>query len=392
MCTARQMESEPSTGPSSSAESRPAESSTSGPSSSGPAAVDSSKSERDDSQEPGQEVIVSPLSKLRSPKISDFARRHKIAVNPPCGKCRSCGTSDTDVKTIRPEKPVRDYPNEPLTVSNNKLFCRGCREELCLKSSSLKTHFSSRKHLDGKKEAREQDIAQALKKYNSECHPRGETLPESQQVYRVKLFRTFLQAGVPLSKLSIFRDLLEEIGFRLSDRRFILDLIPFILNEEEACLKQELVGKQVGVIIDGTTWLGETMALILRFVSESWMLEQRLVRIQLLSKSTTGKEIARELIHVLSANYAIGPDQLIRAAVNGVVMRTMTVVYPKLLDIGCFSHTIDRVGEHFKTLVLSKCFTTWIMLFSHSPKAKLLWKEQTGRSVTSYSITRWWSR
>ena len=32
------------------------------------------------------------------------------------------------------------------------------------------------------------------------------------------------------------------------------------------------------------------------------------------------------------------------------------------------------------------------MLFSHSPKAKLLWKEQTGRSVTSYSATRWWSR
>ena len=39
----------------------------------------------------------------------------------------------------------------------------------------------------------------------------------------------------------------------------------------------------------------------------------------------TGEEIARELIHVLSANYAIGPNQLIAAmrdcaAVNGVAM------------------------------------------------------------------------
>ena len=199
---------------SASAESRPAESSASGPSSSGPAAVDSSDSERDDSQEPS---VVSLLSKLRLPRPSDFARKRKIAVNAPCGKRRSRGTSDTDVKTIRPEKRVRDYPNEPLTVSNGKLFCRGCREELCLKSSSLKSHLSSRKHLDGKKkldkkEAREQDIAQALKKYNSECHPRGETLPESQQVYRVKVVRTFLQAGVPLSKLSIFRAFLEENG------------------------------------------------------------------------------------------------------------------------------------------------------------------------------------
>ena len=50
-----------STGPSSIAESRPAESSASGSSSSGPAAVDSSESERNNSQEPGQEVVVSLL-------------------------------------------------------------------------------------------------------------------------------------------------------------------------------------------------------------------------------------------------------------------------------------------------------------------------------------------
>ena len=95
----------------------------------------------------------------------------------------------------------------------------------------------------------------------------------------------------------------------------------------------------------------------------------------------TGEEIARELIHVLTANYAIGPDQLIaamrdRVAANGVAMRTLAVVYPKVMDIGCFSHTIDRVGEHFKTPILSEFSTSWIMLFSHSPKAKLLWKEQ----------------
>ena len=106
-----------------------------------------------------------------------------------------------------------------------------------------------------------------------------------------------------------------------------------------------------------------------------------------------GEEIARQLIHVLSANYAIGPDQLIaamrdRAAVNGVAMRTLAVVYPKVLDIGCFSHTIDRVGKHFKTPILSQFSTSRIMLFSHSPKTKLLWKEQTGSFVTSYSATR----
>ena len=32
------------------------------------------------------------------------------------------------------------------------------------------------------------------------------------------------------------------------------------------------------------------------------------------------------------------------------------------------------------------------MLFAHSPKSKSLWKEQTDRSIVTYSKTRWWSR
>ena len=67
---------EPSTaGPSSSIESSDSGPSTS--SSSSPAAVDSSRSEPEDSQEPSQEVdvrVVSLLSRLKSPRPSDFAR------------------------------------------------------------------------------------------------------------------------------------------------------------------------------------------------------------------------------------------------------------------------------------------------------------------------------
>ena len=112
----------------------------------------------------------------------------------------------------------------------------------------------------------------------------------------------------------------------------MFDLVPFILKEEETCLKQELQGKQVGVILDGTTRLGEAMAIILQYVSDSWTLEQRLVRIQLLSKSMTGEEIARELINVLSVTYSIGSDQLIaamrdRAAINNLVLRPDVIYY-----------------------------------------------------------------
>ena len=81
-----------------------------------------------------------------------------------------------------------------------------------------------------------------------------------------------------------------------------------------------------------------------------------------------------------------------RASVNRVAMNTLQIIYPNVLDVGCFSHTLDHVGEHFETPTLSEFGTAWLMLFSYSNKAKLLWKEQTGKSMASYSVTRWWSK
>ena len=33
-----------------------------------------------------------------------------------------------------------------------------------------------------------------------------------------------------------------------------------------------------------------------------------------------------------------------RASVNNLAMRTLALIYLNVLDIGCFSHTIDHVG------------------------------------------------
>uniref|UniRef100_A0A1X7TCL5 Uncharacterized protein n=1 Tax=Amphimedon queenslandica TaxID=400682 RepID=A0A1X7TCL5_AMPQE len=53
-------------------------------------------------------------------------------------------------------------------------------------------------------------------KHNDDIHFRGETLFTKTQVFRVKVVKSFLKAGVPLSKVDYFRDL-EETGYRLTD-------------------------------------------------------------------------------------------------------------------------------------------------------------------------------
>ena len=89
-------------------------------------------------------------------------------------------------------------------------------------------------------------------------------------------------AAIPLSKLDAFRDLLEENAVRLTDRRHMSDLIPFLHAQEQDDIKSEISERPLSVIFDGTTRLGEAMAIVVRFVDDSFTVQQRLVRLQLL--------------------------------------------------------------------------------------------------------------
>ncbi len=159
-------------------------------------------------------------------------------------------------------------------------------------------------------------------------------------MFRVKVVSAFLRAGVLLNKLHHFREVLEQHAFKLADKRGMYDLIPFLLADETKQIKAEIEGRNVSITFDGTTWLGEAVAIVVRFVVE-WSIEQRLVCIQLLVKSITGEEIARETVNTLSVEYGISVDQVLasmrdRASTNEVAIRTIKVLYPNVLDIGCF--------------------------------------------------------
>ena len=216
-----------------------------------------------------EKEVVSLLDRLKNPTPADIARPRKIRKNqPPRGKRTCRGTLGSDPKGVSPSQRVREFPTEPSTVSHGQLFCSACREQLSLKRSILKNHVESVKHRNSKerlarKGARERDIASSLKKYNEQVHPRGETLPEQQQVYRVKVVSTFLKAGVPLSKISKFRDLFEENAARLTNNHGMYDYLPFILSEEETRIRSEINDRPVSVIFDGTSRVGEALAILL---------------------------------------------------------------------------------------------------------------------------------
>ena len=83
-----------------------------------------------------------------------------------------------------------------------------------------------------KKNRHEITIIEALKWFDQDHHPSGENLPDSTRVYQVKVVTAMLKAGVPLSKIDRFRDLLEDHGYSLSSSTHLRQLVPFILQEE----------------------------------------------------------------------------------------------------------------------------------------------------------------
>ena len=96
--------------------------------------------------------------------------------------------------------------------------------------------------------------------------------------------------------------------------------MPFIHNQEVGSIKEQIKGKQVLVIFDGTTHVCEALIIL---VDEEFDIKQRVVRHMLLAKSLTGEEVAHQLIVCLSTELGIAPDKLLacmrdRASVNNV--------------------------------------------------------------------------
>ena len=348
--------------------------------------------------------VTSFLSVLGQPAPSDLARKRIIQRNPPPSGAKRCrGAVQNEPKSIRASERVKEYPDELLVTSpGNKLFCSGCRETVSLKKSVINMHIKSAKHNKMKqavlsKKSRDVSIVEALKCYDRSEHPIGETLSDDTRVFRVNVVTTFLKAGIPLEKIDMLRELLEEGGRSLTSSSHLRQLIPFVLNQELERLKKMIAGRAVSVIFDGTTHVAEAFVVVLRFIDDEWTVHQKVAQLLLLEKSLTGEEVARLLVEVLSAKLGIVSNLVVaamrdRASVNNVAMRTVAVLYNCIMDVGCFSHTLDHVGEKMCTPNLDKFIRSWIQMFSHSPKTRLAWTSQTGLSPPSYSATRWWSK
>ena len=137
--------------------------------------------------------------------------------------------------------------------------------------------------------------------------------------------------------------------------------------------------------------------IIVRFMDNDWNITQWLVRIEVCSKSVDANQLAQVLNQCLSFEYGVRGNSLLAAmrdgaSVNQAALNIVSFIFPNMVNVVCFSHTLDNVGNHFEIPTLKEFGNLWIRMFRNSCKAKLLWKDLTDRAPKSCSETRWWSR
>ena len=213
-----------------------------------------------------------------------------------------------------------------------------------------------------------------------------------------------MKAGITIGKIDMLRSLLEKNSYRLTASSHLGQYVSMALKQEIERIKQELeipgqvsMTSDLSVIFDGSTRQGEAIALIVRIVDNNWNIIQRLVRIDVCSKSVNANELAQVLNQCLSVDYEVRANSFLAAmrdsaSVKQAALDRITFIFPKMLNVVCFSHTLDNVGNHLVIPTLVEFGSLWIRMFRHSCKAKLLWKDLTGQTSRSYSETRQWSK
>ena len=98
-----------------------------------------------------------------------------------------------------------------------------------------------------------------------------------------------LMVGVPLSKVDLFRDLLKEHGYALTNSTNLGQVIPFIHQEELSRIKQEILNQPLSIIFDGTTHVCEAFVVVLRYLTDDWELNQCVGWLKVLAKTMTGE-------------------------------------------------------------------------------------------------------
>ena len=165
------------------------------------------------------------------------------------------------------------------------LWCNVCRCACSPKSSHCIDHLNTPKHKNftisrAKEVAEGHKARDFILEYFTKSRAKSETIDIRTLEFRFKTMTNFLKNGTPLLKIDGFRAYLEDIsGMSLTASTHMRQLLPSLLEQEVETIKQEVSRHLITVIFDGTTRVGEVFSIVFRFVTNEFVISERLVEL-----------------------------------------------------------------------------------------------------------------
>jgi len=152
------------------------------------------------------------------------------------------------------------------------------------------------------------------------------------------------------------------------------------------------------LVMDATTLANEEKTCVLgRFMSKDLYVQQRLLAIAALAHHANGMHDAR-LAELAMTRLGASEMSLIAFAAdrhgsNNLCHAELCKRGRAIFLIGCFSHTLDKVGKKFNMPELKKFMETVRSLLSLSNVAKRLFRaeDSQGKDLAGYAAIRWWN-
>lgn len=204
------------------------------------------------------------------------------------------------------------------------------------------------------------------------------------------------------------RELLGGHG-KLSPSNWLVNSYAQPINRvEKILITNEMRGRDIALIIDGTPRLGDTFGIIARFtvISELYgpIVVQRLLRVVAYKSTITGPQILAALGETM-LYYQVEDDHVRVVTSDGVSANLSSSLLMDLrreegrskmhaLLIICFSHCGSNSGKELKkanSFPLLQSF--WALLqacFKNSSIAKEIWLEKTGKKWLGFNEIRWY--
>ena len=291
-----------------------------------------------------------------------------------------------------------------------RLWCLACRTTTSANKSHVLEHEKTKKHLQASetnsKKLREERLQRDhLRDYLQVKHPEGETLPIETVQFRAETVKQFCMQGIALNKLDAMRPYLENIsGKSLTTSSHLRDYIPPLLEQEIQKVLDEFKGREIMVIFDGTTHVGEFFCIVFRSCTDKFDIVERVVAMDMYQHGFNHEELLSAVIKVLSEHH-VDPGvmkprrrngqvlafQKDRVSVNQCAARILLLNYIGAKDLECMSHTLTHVGEHLLTPSLKKMKQDLCALIKQSYAFEGHWFSVVGSRFRQPGDTRWWA-